>query len=214
MSLAVQSATLAISFAVVYIWENSPLKDNSFQLLGLLIALYLILVARKKGRTLFQIGEHGNVGIFILNTLVLLLIFSTGGLDSPLFFILYFIAFGIAFVFDPLMVFVFIAGAVLVFIPQVGTINASADILKIASIVLVSPLAYFFGREYRKSDSQDEQLNATIEREKEAADIISKDVKDLIEAEKGLLKNEDLEKLNEILEEAQDLREESAEKAK
>jgi hypothetical protein len=214
MSLAVQSATLAISFAVVYIWENSPLKDNSFQLLGLLIALYLILVARKKGRTLFQIGEHGNVGIFILNTLVLLLIFSTGGLDSPLFFILYFIAFGIAFVFDPLMVFVFIAGAVLVFIPQVGTINTSADILKIASIVLVSPLAYFFGREYRKSDSQDEQLNATIEREKEAADTISKDVKDLIEAEKGLLKNEDLEKLNEILEEAQDLREESAEKTK
>lgn len=214
MSLAVQSATLALSFAVVYIWENSPLKDNSVQLLGLLIALYLILVARKKGKTLFQIGEHGNVGIFILNTLVLLLIFSTGGLNSPLFFILYFIAFGIAFVFDPLVVFIFIAGAILVFIPQIGAINASADILKIASIALVSPLAYFFGREYRKSDAQDEQMNATIEREKEAADTISREVKDLIESEKELLKDEDLEKLNEILEEAQDLREETIEKAK
>lgn len=214
MSLAVQSATLALSFAVVYVWENSPLKDNSVQLLGLLIALYLILVARKKGKTLFQIGEHGNVGIFILNTLVLLLIFSTGGLNSPLFFILYFIAFGIAFVFDPLVVFIFIAGAILVFIPQIGSVNASADILKIASIALVSPLAYFFGREYRKSDAQDEQMNATIEREKEAADTISRDVKDLIESEKGLLKDEDLEKLNEILEEAQDLREETIEKAK
>ncbi|OGH02186.1 MAG: hypothetical protein A2798_03600 [Candidatus Levybacteria bacterium RIFCSPHIGHO2_01_FULL_37_17] len=211
MKLAVQGATLVLSFGVIYIWQNSPLKDYTVQLLGLFIALYLLLVARRRGKTFLKLGQEGNFGIFILNTLVFLLIFATGGLNSPLFFIIYFLAFGIAFVFDPLTVFIFIAGSILIFIPDLNTGDFTANILKVASIALVSPLAYFFGREYQKSDQQDEKVNAIEEREKEAADTISKDVEEIIEDEKGMLKEEDLEKLNEILEETGDLREESKE---
>ena len=88
MKLAVQSAILALSFGVVYVWQNSPLKEYTVQLLGLFIALYLIIVAKKKGKAFLQLGQEGGIGIFILNTLVFLLIFATGGLDSALFFIL------------------------------------------------------------------------------------------------------------------------------
>lgn len=212
MKLAAQAAILALSFAVIFIWQNSPIKDFSVEFLGLLIALYLIIAAKNKGEAFLNLGKGGTVSIFILNTLIFILIFLTGGLNSPLFFILYFIAFGIAFVFDPLSVFVFIAGAVLIFFPELNNGDFTANFLKTASVALVSPLAFFFGREYQRGDIREEKMNEIVEREKEAADKITEDIEEIIEDEKGMLKEADLQRLNEILEESQDLREEIKEK--
>jgi hypothetical protein len=49
-------------------------------------------------------------------------------------------------------------------------------------------------------------MNAIKERSREAADTISEDVEDILKTEKETLKPQDMEKLNEILEEADDLR--------
>jgi hypothetical protein len=151
-------------------------------------------------------GGESPLGIFLLNSLIFLLIFTTGALNSPLFFILYFLAFGIAFVFEPIVVFVFIIGTLLIFVPDFLQQDFTANFLKLGSVALISPLAYFFGREYQKSDAQDEQMNAIKERSREAADTISEDVEDILKTEKETLKPQDMEKLNEILEEADDLR--------
>lgn len=208
MKLLLQSLTLLTSFVTVFIWQNSPLKDYTVELLGLFVALYLIISFRKKGKGFLTMGGDGSIGIFILNTLIFLMIFLTGGLNSALFFILYFLSFGIAFVFDPLAVFVFIVGCVLIFIPSAQTGDLMANILKIGSVALVSPLAFFFGMQYQKSDKDEEEKNAIKERTKEAADTISEDIDEIIEDEKTNLKEKDMEKLNEILEETEDLRSE------
>jgi hypothetical protein len=209
MKLFRQTLTLAISFVIIFIWQNSPLKDYTVELLGLCIALYLIVSARKKGKGFLTMGGEGPLGIFLLNTVIFLLIFSTGGLNSALFFVLYFLCFGIAFVFDPLNVFVFIVGAVLIFIPDANTQDLLGNLLKVGSLALVSPLAFFFGREYRRNDNQDEKINAIEERAKESADTIAKDIEEVIKDEKGSVKDEDLQKLNEVLEETEDLRSET-----
>lgn len=211
MKLLWQSVTLALSFIIVFIWQNSPLKDFTVQMLGLLIALYLIIAAKGRGKDFLTLGKGGYYGIFILNILIFLLIFATGGLNSNLFFVLYFLAFGVAFVFDPLTVLVFITGAVLIFFPEAQTLDLTQSLLKLGSLLLISPLAYFFGREYKKRDVQDEKVNAIKERAKEAADNISEDIEEVLEDEKVNLKEKDVEKLNEVLEETEDLREESKE---
>jgi mevalonate kinase len=82
--------------------------------------------------------------------------------------------------------------------------------LKLGSLLLISPLAFFFGLQYRQSDKQDEKVEALEERTKEAADTISEDIEEVVKDEKDSLKSEDMEKLNEILEETEDLRAESA----
>jgi hypothetical protein len=209
MKLFVQCLTLVSSFLVVFFWQVSPLKDFTVQLLGLFIALYLIISARKKGRNFFTMGGESPLGIFLINSLIFLLIFTTGGFNSALFFILYFLAFAIAFVFDPLCVFIFIIGTVLIFSPDLLGANFTANILKIASVVLISPLAFFFGKEYQKIDIEEEKLNEMKERAKEAADTISTDIEEVIVDEKEVLRQKDIEKLNEILEETEDLRDES-----
>lgn len=206
MKLFWQCITLALSFVVIFFLKDS---DYVVQALGLFIAIYLIISFRKGGKSFLTMGGDGPLGIFLLNTVVFLLIFSTGGLNSAVFFILYFISFGIAFVFEPIAVFVFIIGAILIFLPTALSSDVTTNLLKIGSLALVSPLAYFFGKEYKKTDLQDEKINALKERTKDAADTISEDIDEIILDEKANLKEKDMEKLNEILEETDDLRSET-----
>ena len=209
MKLLLQALILILSFVIVFIWEQTPLSDYTVQILGFLVVLYLIVSLRKKGSGFLTMGGEGPWGIFILNTIILLLIFATGSISSSLFFLLYFLGFGIAFVFEPPAIFVFIVGAVLVFLPDTLKGDTFGNFIKVGSLLLISPLAYFFGREYRKSDKQENDIESLEERTREAADTISEDVEEVVKNEKQNLKQEDMEKLNEILEETDDLREES-----
>lgn len=208
MKLILQAIVLIMSFAIVFVWQNTGLLSYTIPLLGLLIFLYLIVSVRKKGNGFLSLGGEGPWGIFILNTLILLLIFSTGSISSPLFFLLYFLGFGIAFVFEPAVTFIFVLGAILIFLPDALIGDTLGNFIKLGSLLLISPLAYFFGKEYRKEDLQDEKIEALEERTKEAADTISQSVEEVVKSEKQNLKREDVEKLNEVLEETEDLRQE------
>lgn len=209
MKLIFQSLVMTASFAVIFVWQNTPLTNYTVAILGLLVTLYLIVSARKGGRGFLSMGGEGPWGIFILNTLIFLLIFSTDSINSSLFFLLYFLGFGIAFVFEPPVTFVFILGAVLIFIPDALKADTMNNFLKLGSLLLISPLAFFFGKEYRRADKQQESIESLKERTKDSADTISEDIEGVISNEKENLKQKDMEKLNEVLEETEDLREES-----
>lgn len=205
MGLVGQSLLLILSFAIAFLWQNSPLADYTIPALGFLIFIYLITFARKS-RNQRQLG--GALDILILNTAILFLIFSTGGLNSTLFFLLYFLGFGIAFVFEPLTVFIFVLSAIAVFYPEIFQNDLMGNIVRLGSLALISPLAYFFGREYKKRDVQEEKIEELKEDSKEAADTITKDVSEVIEREKQNLKEEDVEKLSDVLEQTEKLRNE------
>lgn len=206
MKLLIQAFVLILSFVLVFLWQQTVLSGFTVQALGVLVLLYIILAARKKGQGALTLGGDGPWGIFILNTLILLLIFATGSISSPIFFLLYFLGFGIAFVFEPPAIFVFIIGVILIFLPDAITGDVTGNFLRVGSLLLISPLAYFFGREYRRSDKDENDMEALQERAKEAADTISQDLEEVIKDEKENLKEKDIEKLNEILEETEDLR--------
>lgn len=210
MKLILQSGVLIASFVLVYLWQLTSLSEFTVPLLGLLIAVFLIVSARKKGKGFLTLGG-GPIGIFLLTTLILLLIFSTEGISSPLFFLLYFLGFGIAFVFEPITTFVFVIGVFLILFPDATKVDATNNLLKLGSIILISPLAYFFGKEYQKTDEQSEKITGLKERAGESADAISEDIEEVIASEKSNLKEKDLQKLNDVLEETEDLRQETKE---
>lgn len=209
MKLILQSILLILSFGIVYLWQQSELSAYTIPTLGFLVFLYLLLSARKKGKGFLTMGGEGPWGIAILNTVILLLIFSTGGLTSALFFLLYFLGFGIAFVFKPETVFIYALGVTLVFLQPALAADPMGNLIRLGSILVISPLAYFFGREYRRGEKQDGKVEAISERTKDSADNICKDVEDVIKNEKENLKSEDIEKLNDILEETETLRDET-----
>jgi len=135
--------------------------------------------------------------MFILNTIILLFVFSTGGLSSGFFFLLYFVVFALVFVFEPYTIIAFTIGIVLIFIPEAIKGDVVGNFIRLGSIILISPLAFFFGREYKKSGEREDAIES-----------IEKDVKEVIKKEKVNLSKEDLEKLSDVVEETEKLREE------
>lgn len=208
MNLIYQSLVLAISFSLVYVWQSTTLSLYTIPLLGFLIFLYLITFARKRDLSFLTKGG-GLLQIFTLNTLILLLIFATDGFNSPIFFLLYFLGFGIAFAFKPASIFTYTIGLILVFLPLALKDNVTSNFIKLGVLALVSPLAYFFAQMYQREEDREEELEQIQERAKESADLISANVGDVLRSEEKTLKAKDVEKLNQILEETEDLRQEA-----
>ncbi len=156
MKLAWQFLLLASSFGFVFVWQQTPLSDYTIPMLGFLIFLFLILSARKHElNPMNALGNNELMGIFILNSVIMLLIFSTGIFSSPLFFLLYFLEFGIAFVLEPTTVFFFFIGVVLVFLPDALKDDPMGNFIRLGSLGLISPLAFYFGKEYvQKADPE------------------------------------------------------------
>jgi len=200
---------LVVSFLTVFIWEQTSLADFTVQALAILILIYILTSFIRRKRNPHAEEFSSSSDIYILNTAVLLIISITGNLYSPLFFLLYFLGFGITFIFEPASVFVFALGCIAVFLPEALKNGSIESFLRLGSILLISPLAYFFGREYQDRDKEEKTIEEMAERSKDAADTISRDVEKVLKEEKKVLKNRDVEKLNEILEETETLREEA-----
>ncbi|MDP3988563.1 MAG: hypothetical protein Q8P80_05480 [Candidatus Levybacteria bacterium] len=142
--------------------------------------------------------------IFILNTIILLFIVSTGGFTSSLFFLLYFVAFGIAFVFEPATVFVFVIGAIAFFLQDALKDDVTRNMIMLGSLALISPLAFFFGKEYRMEEKAEQKIGQLEEKEKQVAEKIDEDVKKVIQNEH--LSQEGEEKLIDVIKETETLR--------
>ncbi len=133
-------AALLISFS----WtENPVLNLYTLQLAAILLALFLLLSRLQKQKQ-NKFNPNFFLNIVILTMISLLLIFSTGGAVSPLFFLAYFLVFVISLFISPFISIVF-AGAlgfcILFSQPlQINTLTA------VASLFLMSPLAYLLGR--------------------------------------------------------------------
>lgn len=209
MKIVEQALFLVTSFAVVFIWQYAGLEKFTPQAIGILIFAFLLFAARDKSRKIYI---DSGVSVFILNSIILLLIFSTGIFESNLFFLLYFLLFGVAVVFDARLIFLFVGGIVLVLLGPALEKDVLANGLKLVSFMLISPLAYFFGTQYARQGEEKEEVIKVKERASEAADNIAEEVGGLIRDKKDVLGHEDLNRLNEILEEAQDLRAETKEK--
>lgn len=174
-----------------------------------MIFFYILISARNRKK--IQFINESPFAIFSLNTVILLLIFQTGGLNSPLFFLLYFILFGIAFVFEANLVFVFAAGVIATFITQVFVGEVMINLLKVGSFIILSPMAYLVGTQTKFGAKSQQTVEDLKERTKESADTISKDVETVLKDQEENLPAEDVEKLNEVLEETEDLRQEKKE---
>jgi hypothetical protein len=210
-SALTQSVVIAISFISVFLWKESELALYTVPALGILTSFYLIATMRKsrieKAGT--KVKSNALLIVFLLNTSSLLLIQATGGLHSVLFFLLYFLAFYISFMLQAETVFLFTGAVLFFFLPEAATGDTLANTAKIASFLLLSPLAYFFGKEIVLHERQLKKTNVLKEDTQATAERIIKDVSDIVKNEGKTLKEDDLAKLHDIVEESRQLEKEA-----
>ena len=85
-----------------------------------------------------------NLSPYFISLLVNVLVFSTNGLHSPLLFLIYFLLFVIAFEHPPLVT-VSYTLILIFFLSQY--LNSLNSLLPLASLLFISPLAWFIGRQ-------------------------------------------------------------------
>lgn len=210
MKFLLHTLVLIFSFGLIFVWEQGPFNTYTVQLLAVMIFVYLgVQFIRRRQHKIEPIAD-GIFDVFALNTSIFLLIYATGQMVSWFFFLLYFLGFGITFIFEPATVFVYALGTIGVFIPEVIKNGGNlGTYIQLGSFLLMSPLPYFFGKEYRDREEQNDTIQELSERSNEAGTTIAHDVEEVLHEEKKNLKEKDVEKLNEILEESEDLRSES-----
>lgn len=202
-----QSLIILLSFFIVFIIQNTGLSSYITQILALLIifSVIFIVIQRRKNKVL-PAGKHAeelfigsNREVFAVTTGIMLTVFLTGGIQSNLFFLLYFLLFGIAFLFEPPTVFVFMVGLIAVFIQGVFNDDVFSNFIKLGSLIFLSPLAFFFGNEFKRREKLEEEI------EEKTGEIIE-DADELLHSNEATQNPEDIEKLDDILEKTNELR--------
>lgn len=129
---------LAISIILTWLWTLTPILNlYNLQLTGILTLVYFAF--KKSSRF---------PSTMVLNIICLLLIFSTGGLSSPLFFLLDLLLIALALLIEPKQAIIASFLIVSIFLIQNFSILDTSKIINLLSLVLMTPVAVIFSKNY------------------------------------------------------------------
>jgi len=155
--ILIQNAILLVALGIAFFLR-------SLQLTAFVVVLYFIIGA--VSRTSEPMKKYKTyVDFFFLTLITYQIVYTTGSLSSPVFFLSYFLLFGVALLFEPSAA-LSLATISSIFFLLGPRKDMLADFLQIASIFLISPIALLFGSQYIK-----------IVEEEKSKDIIREDIK-------------------------------------
>ena len=144
--------TLYLGFAIIltFIWaHDSTLSAYNLQLTGALILLYFVFRMINTARRSSTNSTFPST--MILTIISLLLVFSTGGLSSPLFFILNFLLFALSLLFEPIQAATTSIVLIILFVWQNYSSLNTNNLVNLVSLGFMTPLAIVFSRTYLKN---------------------------------------------------------------
>ncbi len=178
LKFLLHSLFLLTAVVLAFFWTSSPgLSVYTLQLVAVFILLFFVnqFFTRKRGRR-----ENLTIDGVIFTLIVMLLVYSTGGLTSPLFFLVYFLMFGLALLFEPLITFLLAAAMVLFFLITPNKQEPLTEALQLFSLLLITPLALFFGSQYLKLLESEEKIKILKEEGKIMEEQIKKEETDVL----------------------------------
>lgn len=165
---------LTCAVLLTFLWTKNPFfSPYTLQLIALLIIFYFL------NKRLSKVAFEASLGIdgLILSLVTLLLVSQSGGLSSPLFFLIYILLFGLAFLFDPLIIAFFTVFLVLLFYSQIQTLSS---LLQVIGLLLMTPLALFFGRQYLKVLEEEQKIQILKKEKKVLSQEVSQQEEDTL----------------------------------
>lgn len=147
------SLILFLAIVVIFLWqENSTLSYYSLQLSGVLLLTLVISHHILKPKS-FKLVEST-----ISTMAVLLIISSTGGLTSPLFFLNFLLLFELSLLLEPLIP-LFLSGILIIYFMLLTSSYPNHLVwLELLAFPLMTPLAIFTGQIYIKLQNQKKEI--------------------------------------------------------
>lgn len=147
---------LIAAVVLAYIWTSHPeLSYYTLQLTAVFILFFFLnqFISRRRRQKV-----NLTIDAVIFTMVILLLVSSTGGLTSPLFFLIYFLMFGLALLFEPLITLSLTLAMIIFFVLTPTKEEPLTEILQLFSLLLITPLALFFGRQYLQLLESEEKI--------------------------------------------------------
>lgn len=172
---------LILAIFLAFFWTSHPgLSIYTLQLIAVFILAYFLnqIYFRRKKQAFSRLNL--TIDALIFTMVILLLVASTGGLISPLFFLVYFLMFGLALIFEPAITFSLALAMVLFFLLKPTKEEPLTEALQLLSLLLVTPLAMFFGKQYLKVLEDQEKIKILKEEGKILEGEIEKEETDIL----------------------------------
>lgn len=141
------SLLLLLVVIVIFCWAISPYQTFGTQIVATLLALFL---TKHFFRDHLTTQRESLIDSLILTALVLVIVTATGGLSSPLFFLVYFLLFILSLLLEPTIPLI-LAFSLIVYFMFASPINSPSELLPLFSFPLITPLAVYFGREHKRN---------------------------------------------------------------
>lgn len=174
------SLFLLAAVMLAFFWTSSPiLSVYTLQLIAVFIILFFInqLLIKKTHQTKSTAQNFHKINLtvdsVIFTLIVMLLVGSTGGLTSPLFFLIYFLMFGLALLFEPAITLSLAVIMIIFFLLTPNKQEPLAEALQLFSLILITPLALFFGNQYLKLLKSQEKIKILEDEKKIVEEQIS-----------------------------------------
>jgi hypothetical protein len=136
-----------ISSLTAYLISIFPIANFTPQIIALVSLIFIFLSLFKKHFSLHLIA-------FIIS----LVVFYTDGLNSPFFFLIYFLLFTVAFQ-NPPTITLSLSLVLILLLSQ--SLNSLQSLLPLGSLLLITPLSWFIGKQYLDKNKTDIDFSAS-----------------------------------------------------
>jgi len=142
--LLTHTSLIALVTGLIYSWTHNPVTSAyNLQLAAILAIIYFLSRFLK-----LKPNKLSLLTTTIFLSLILLMIFSTGSLNSPFFFLLDILLFALALFFEPLQALIASIILTLVFLLSSKLSLSTSEIINLGSLILITPLAVIFGNKF------------------------------------------------------------------
>lgn len=137
-----------VTVAIAFLISISPLSNYGLQIAALTIMIY-VGVSFLIRKHILSINLKVALDVLVFSLTISLLVFTTGGFTSPVFFLSYFLLFGVALFSSPAT-----ATAITITYSLLFLVAPKADfwldLLQMTSLLAITPLSILFGKQYLK----------------------------------------------------------------
>ena len=144
---------VVLTTILAFLFAASPLAQYDLQLIAIFFILYFFakkFLWKKSGFFLFEALAF----IFI----IVITVFSTGGLQSPFFFLFYFLLFALALILEPITSLVLTIVLIIIFFASADYSMKLIDLLPLLSLPFIAPFAKYMGDLQKRSWNQKTEL--------------------------------------------------------
>lgn len=147
------------------------LESFTLQIIALLTIIYFVAEFILQRTALANYKKQ--IDIFFLTSIVLTLVLKTQAINSPLFFLLYFLLFGVSLLFEARASIIMVICITLVLLTTPMK-EPLLEFLQLASLYLVLPLAHIFGSQYKKLLQDEEKIDVLTKEGKKIETSLAK----------------------------------------